>query len=60
MAIEEEKIHGGGMSRKRAVQPLRGYFDLEWEPPEAKLRNTVLLPVLGDHYGRVLRRANCD
>ena len=31
-----------------------GYFDLEWDPPEAKLRNTVLLPVLGDHYGRVL------
>jgi (1->4)-alpha-D-glucan 1-alpha-D-glucosylmutase len=31
-----------------------GYFDLEWDPPEAKLRNTVLLPVLGDHYGRIL------
>ncbi len=30
------------------------YFDLDWDPPEAKLRNTVLLPVLGDHYGRVL------
>ena len=31
-----------------------GYFDIEWDPPEAKLRNIVLLPVLGDHYGRVL------
>jgi (1->4)-alpha-D-glucan 1-alpha-D-glucosylmutase len=30
------------------------YFDVVWDPPEAKLRNTVLLPVLGDHYGRVL------
>jgi len=30
------------------------YFDVEWDPPEARLRNTVLLPVLGDHYGRVL------
>jgi (1->4)-alpha-D-glucan 1-alpha-D-glucosylmutase len=30
------------------------YFDVAWDPPEAKLRNTVLLPVLGDHYGRVL------
>ena len=30
------------------------YFDVDWEPPEARLRNTVLLPVLGDHYGRVL------
>jgi len=30
------------------------YFDVDWDPPERKLRNTVLLPVLGDHYGRVL------
>ncbi|MGH9152851.1 MAG: malto-oligosyltrehalose synthase, partial [Acidimicrobiales bacterium] len=30
------------------------YFDVDWDPPEAKLRHTVLLPVLGDHYGRVL------
>ena len=29
-------------------------FDVDWDPPESKLRNTVLLPVLGDHYGRVL------
>jgi (1->4)-alpha-D-glucan 1-alpha-D-glucosylmutase len=30
------------------------YFDVDWEPPEARLRNMVLLPVLADHYGRVL------
>ncbi|MBA2751673.1 MAG: malto-oligosyltrehalose synthase, partial [Actinobacteria bacterium] len=30
------------------------YFDVEWDPPESKLRNMVLLPILGDHYGRVL------
>src|SRR3954454_9885752 len=30
------------------------YFDVDWDPPEAKLRNRVLLPVLGDHYGRVM------
>lgn len=30
------------------------YFDVDWEPPEARLRNTLLLPILGDHYGRVL------
>jgi (1->4)-alpha-D-glucan 1-alpha-D-glucosylmutase len=32
------------------------YFDVEWDPPESRLRNTILLPVLGDHYGRVLER----
>ena len=30
------------------------YFDVDWDPPEARLPNIVLLPVLGDHYGRVL------
>ncbi|MGH9001694.1 MAG: malto-oligosyltrehalose synthase, partial [Acidimicrobiia bacterium] len=30
------------------------YFDVDWDPPESKLRNTVLMPILGDHYGRVL------
>jgi (1->4)-alpha-D-glucan 1-alpha-D-glucosylmutase len=30
------------------------YFDVDWDPPQQRLRNTVLLPILGDHYGRVL------
>ena len=30
------------------------YFDVEWDPPEARDRNVVLLPILGDHYGRIL------
>ncbi|WP_435005432.1 malto-oligosyltrehalose synthase [Tundrisphaera lichenicola] len=28
------------------------YFDVDWHPPEEKLRDTVLMPILGDHYGR--------
>jgi (1->4)-alpha-D-glucan 1-alpha-D-glucosylmutase len=30
------------------------YFDVDWDPPESRLRSTVLLPILGDHYGRTL------
>jgi (1->4)-alpha-D-glucan 1-alpha-D-glucosylmutase len=30
------------------------YFDVDWQPPEAKLRDIVLLPILADHYGRVV------
>jgi (1->4)-alpha-D-glucan 1-alpha-D-glucosylmutase len=30
------------------------HFDVDWDPPESKLRNVVLLPILGDHYGREL------
>jgi (1->4)-alpha-D-glucan 1-alpha-D-glucosylmutase len=31
-----------------------GHFDVDWNPPESKLRNVVLLAFLGDHYGREL------
>ncbi len=30
------------------------YFDIDWNPPKVALRNRVLLPVLGDQFGRVL------
>ncbi len=30
------------------------YFDIEWNAPEERLRNKILLPLLGDHYGLVL------
>ena len=31
-----------------------GYFDIDWQPLKEGLRDKVLLPVLGDHYGNVL------
>ncbi|OLC54747.1 MAG: malto-oligosyltrehalose synthase [Chloroflexi bacterium 13_1_40CM_4_68_4] len=30
------------------------HFDVDWESPEERLRHQILLPVLGDHYGREL------
>jgi (1->4)-alpha-D-glucan 1-alpha-D-glucosylmutase len=32
------------------------YFDINWQPAEQKLKNKVLVPILADHYGRVLAR----
>jgi len=34
--------------------PYARYFDIDWHPPKEELTNKVLLPVLGDQYGRVL------
>jgi (1->4)-alpha-D-glucan 1-alpha-D-glucosylmutase len=55
MAITERRntwwwdvLENGPSSRYAA------YFDVDWNPPQARLRDTVLLPILGDHYGRVL------
>src|SRR4029078_7828110 len=39
-----------------SAQPSRfaHYFDVDWSPPETKLKDRVLIPILGDHYGRVV------
>ena len=34
------------------------FFDIDWDPLKEALRNKVLLPVLGDQYGRVLERGD--
>lgn len=37
-----------------AASRFAAFFDIEWHAPEERMRDTLLLPVLGDHYGRVL------
>ena len=32
------------------------YFDIDWKPLKSDLEDKVLLPILGDQYGRVLER----
>ncbi|MFO0896870.1 MAG: malto-oligosyltrehalose synthase [Pirellulales bacterium] len=32
------------------------FFDIDWRPPKDSLKGKVLLPILGDQYGRVLDR----
>jgi (1->4)-alpha-D-glucan 1-alpha-D-glucosylmutase len=34
--------------------PYARFFDIDWNPPNPDLRNRVLLPILGDQFGRVL------
>ena len=36
--------------------PYAPYFDIDWEPLKSDLTGKVLLPVLGDQFGRVLER----
>ncbi|MGV3533144.1 MAG: malto-oligosyltrehalose synthase [Chthoniobacteraceae bacterium] len=36
--------------------PYASYFDIDWRPLKKELRNKVLLPILGDQYGRVLEQ----
>ena len=34
------------------------FFDIDWQTREEKLRNKLLAPVLGDHYGRALDKGD--
>lgn len=36
--------------------PFADFFDIDWDPVKPELKGKVLLPVLGDQYGRVLER----
>src|SRR5271155_5877950 len=31
------------------------FFDIDWQPQEERLRDKVLMPILGDQYGKVLK-----
>jgi len=54
MAIGEENRWWWDVLQHGRASRYAGYFDIDWEPPEARLRDVILLPVLADHYGRVL------
>jgi len=38
------------------ASPYARFFDIDWVPLKRELENKVLLPVLGDQYGRVLEQ----
>lgn len=38
--------------------PYAGYFDIDWMPLKPDLANKVLLPVLGDQFGKVLEEGD--
>lgn len=38
--------------------PFAQFFDIDWEPVRRGLENKVLLPILGDQYGRVLENGD--
>jgi len=54
MAVTRENQWWWDVLESGPASRYAGYFDVDWDPPESRLGNRILLPVLGDHYGRVL------
>lgn len=42
------------------ASPYADWFDIDWMPADRALRNKVLLPFLGEHYGAVLERGELE
>lgn len=40
------------------ASPYAAFFDIDWHPVKEELRDKVLVPVLGDHYGAILEQGH--
>ena len=38
------------------ASPYADFFDINWHPPDVKIRQKVLIPILGDHYDNCLKQ----
>jgi (1->4)-alpha-D-glucan 1-alpha-D-glucosylmutase len=54
MAIGRENRYWWDVLENGPSSRYATWFDIDWNPAEVKLQNKVLIPVLGDQYGRIL------
>jgi (1->4)-alpha-D-glucan 1-alpha-D-glucosylmutase len=54
MSIGSENLWWMDVLENGLSSPRAKYFDIDWAPEEERLRNKLLIPILGDQYGAVL------
>ncbi len=54
MAINRENPWWWDVLENGPSSAYAAFFDVDWEPPERRIHNTVLMPVLEDQYGILL------
>jgi (1->4)-alpha-D-glucan 1-alpha-D-glucosylmutase len=54
MAVSAENPYWWDVLENGESSRYATWFDIDWHPAEVKLQNKILIPVLGDQYGRVL------
>ncbi|NDJ85396.1 MAG: malto-oligosyltrehalose synthase, partial [Chloroflexi bacterium] len=54
MGVSTENVWWTDVLKEGLTSEYAHYFDIDWRPQNRYLDDKVLLPVLGDHYGRVL------
>jgi malto-oligosyltrehalose synthase len=54
MGIGNDNVWWNDVLENGAASIYSEYFDIDWQPVKKELNNKVLLPILGDFYGKVL------
>jgi (1->4)-alpha-D-glucan 1-alpha-D-glucosylmutase len=54
MAIGRENRFWSDVLENGPASRYASFFDIDWQPNEERLRDKVLVPILGDQYGRVI------
>lgn len=55
MSLGRENSYWWDVLENGSSSRYASYFDIEWQPDEERLREKVLVPVLGKHYGQALQ-----
>lgn len=57
MDIESpDNVWWADVLRNGRASRFASFFDIDWNSPNEKLREKVLIPILGDHFGRVIEK----
>lgn len=54
MAVGPQNLYWWDVLENGPSSRYAGWFDIDWHSTEVKLQNKILIPVLGDQYGRIL------
>ena len=54
MALGQENQLWWDVIENGSASRYASFFDIDWQPQEERLRDKVLVPILGDQYGKVL------
>jgi (1->4)-alpha-D-glucan 1-alpha-D-glucosylmutase len=55
MSLGKENRYWWDVLENGASSRYASFFDIDWQPQEERLRDKVLVPILGDQYGRILQ-----
>jgi (1->4)-alpha-D-glucan 1-alpha-D-glucosylmutase len=55
MSLGQENQYWWDVLENGTSSRYASFFDIDWQPQEERLRDKVLVPILGDQYGRVLQ-----